>query len=44
MGKIEKKNPLGRPKRRWKYNITIYLKDIDYDGVNWMHLTHDRNM
>jgi len=38
-----KKRPLGRPRRRWKYNIRLDLKDIWWEDVGWMRLTQDRD-
>jgi hypothetical protein len=28
MGKLEGKRPLGRPRRRWEYNVKMDLKDV----------------
>jgi len=41
-GRPEGKRPLGRPKRRWKGNIKMDLRDIGIDGANWIRLAHDR--
>jgi hypothetical protein len=38
VGKPEGKKPLGRPRRRWKGNIKIYLGEIGWDGVDWIEL------
>jgi hypothetical protein len=40
----EGKKPLGRPRRRWEYNIKMYLREIGWEvmDVNWMSLTQDR--
>jgi len=40
--KPEGKRPLGRPRRRWEDNITMDLKDIGWEGVDWVHLGQDR--
>jgi hypothetical protein len=37
------KRPLGRPRREWKDNITIDIKDIWRKGVDWTDLAQDRN-
>ena len=37
VGKPERKRPLAEPKRRWK-DIKMYLKKIDYEGVDWINL------
>ena len=33
---------LGRPGRRWKDNITMGLKEMEWEGVNWIRLDQDR--
>jgi hypothetical protein len=40
-GKPEGTRPLGRPRRRTKDNIKIDLKEIRWEGVDWMHLVVD---
>jgi hypothetical protein len=30
VGKSEGKTPLARPRRRWEYNIKIYLQDLGW--------------
>jgi hypothetical protein len=37
------KIPLGRPIYRWEDNIRIVLREIGWEGVNWMHLAQDRD-
>jgi hypothetical protein len=36
--KPEGKRPLGRPRRRWVYNIKISLGEIRWGGVDWVGL------
>jgi hypothetical protein len=43
VGKPEGKRPLGRPRRRWVDNIKIYLRDIAWDGMDWIDLAQDRD-
>jgi hypothetical protein len=43
VGKPEIKRPLGRPRRRWMYNIKMDLREIGYDGVDWIELAQDRD-
>jgi hypothetical protein len=43
VGKPEGKKPLGRPKRRWVDNIKMDLRDIGWDGVEWIDMTQDRD-
>jgi hypothetical protein len=38
VGKPEGKRPLGRPKRRWVNNIKIYLREIGWNGMDWINL------
>jgi hypothetical protein len=42
------KNPkgrdhLGRPRRRWEDNIRMDVKEIGWKGVEWIHLSQDRD-
>ena len=34
---------IGRPKRRWKDNIRMNLKEIGINTRNWVDLAQDRN-
>jgi hypothetical protein len=43
VGKPEEKIPLGRPRRRWKDNIKMDLKEIGWGGMDWFYLTQDKN-
>jgi hypothetical protein len=38
VGNSEGKRPLGGPRHRWKDNIKLNLKEIGFEGVNWIHL------
>jgi hypothetical protein len=42
VGKPEGKRPLGRPRRRWADNIKLDLREIGWDGVDWIDLAQDR--
>jgi hypothetical protein len=42
VGIPEGKRPHGRHRRRW-YDIRIDLKEIGWEGVNWIHLAQDRD-
>jgi hypothetical protein len=35
------KRPLGRPRRRWVGNITMDLREIGWDGIDWIDLAQD---
>jgi hypothetical protein len=37
--KPEEKRTLGRPRRRWKYNIRMDLREIAWKVVDWIHRT-----
>jgi hypothetical protein len=43
VGKSEGRRPLGRPRRRWVNSIKIYLREIGWDGVDWVNLAQDRD-
>jgi hypothetical protein len=43
VGKSEGRRPLGRQRRRWVENIKIDLREIGWDGVEWVDLTQDRD-
>jgi hypothetical protein len=38
LGNTEGKRPLGRPRRRWVDNIKIDLREIGWDGMDWIEL------
>jgi hypothetical protein len=38
----EGNRPLGRPRRRWEYNIKTNLQEIGW-GMDWIHLAQDRD-
>jgi hypothetical protein len=43
VGTPEGKKPLGRPRRRWVDNIKTDLKEIGWDGRDWIDLAQDRD-
>jgi hypothetical protein len=43
VGKPEGKRTLGRPRRRWVDNIKMDLREIGWDGKNWIDLARDRD-
>jgi hypothetical protein len=43
VGKPEGKSPLGRPRRRWEDGIRMGLKEVGFEGVDWIRLSHDRD-
>ena len=36
--KSEGKRPPGKRGLRWQHDIKIYVKEISFEGVNWIHL------
>jgi hypothetical protein len=34
----KKKRPLGRLRRKWVDNIQMYLREIGWCGMDWIHL------
>jgi hypothetical protein len=43
VGKPERKRPLEKPRRRWVDNIKIDLREIEWDGVDWIDVAPDRD-
>jgi hypothetical protein len=43
MGKPEGKRPLERSRRRLEENIKIDLKEIGWDGMDWIDLAQNRD-
>jgi len=40
-GKLDRKKQLGRPTCRWEDNITMYLEEAGWEGVDWIHMAQD---
>jgi hypothetical protein len=43
VGKPEEKRALIRSKRGWEGNVRMDLREIMWEGVDWMHLAQDRD-
>jgi hypothetical protein len=43
VGKPEERKQLGRPRRRREDNIRMDLREIEWEGVDWMDLDQNRN-
>jgi hypothetical protein len=43
VGKPEGRRPLGRPRRRWEYNIKMDLREVGRGGVDRIDLAQDRD-
>jgi hypothetical protein len=37
----EGKRPLGRPRHRWEDYTKMDLREIGWEGVDWLHLAQD---
>jgi hypothetical protein len=43
VGKLEEKRPLGRRRRRWVDSIKMDLREIGWEGMDWIDLAQDRD-
>jgi hypothetical protein len=43
VGKPEGNRPLGRPRRTWMDNIKTDLREIEWDGMDWIYVAQDRD-
>jgi hypothetical protein len=43
VGNPERKVSLGRPRRRWVYNIKMDLREIGWSGMDWVQLAQARD-
>jgi hypothetical protein len=43
VGRSERKRPLGRPRRRRVDNIKMHLREIVWDGMDWIELAQNRD-
>jgi hypothetical protein len=41
MGKPERKNSLGRPRRRWEDNIKMDLQEVGFGDMDWIELAQE---
>jgi hypothetical protein len=41
VGKPEGKEATGRPRRRWVDNIKMDLREVGWDGMDWIDMTQD---
>jgi hypothetical protein len=39
--KPDVERPLGRPRRRWVYNIKVNFKELGCEGMDWFNMAHD---
>jgi len=43
VGKSDGRRPLGRPRRRWEYNIKMGLQEVGCVGMDWIEVARDRD-
>jgi hypothetical protein len=43
VGNPDRKKPLGRSRRKWAYNIKMYLREIGWNGMDWINVVQDRD-
>jgi hypothetical protein len=43
VGKLERKRPAGRPRRRWEDNIKMDNQEVGCEGMDWIDLAQDRD-
>jgi hypothetical protein len=43
VGKSEGKRPLVETRHKWEDNVKIYVKEIDWDVVDWINVAGDRD-
>jgi hypothetical protein len=43
VGEPEGKRPLERPRCRWLDNIKMDVREIEWDGVDWIDMAQDRD-
>jgi hypothetical protein len=42
LGSLKGRDHWGRPRHIWEDNIMMYLRDIGFNGANWIQLSPDR--
>jgi hypothetical protein len=43
VGKAKVKKPLKRPRHRWEDGIMMDIREIGWEGVNWIHVAQDKD-
>jgi hypothetical protein len=42
VGRPDGRRPLGRPRRRWEYNIKMDLQEVRWRCIDWIDMAQDR--
>jgi hypothetical protein len=42
-GNLREREPLGRPRRKWKDNIKMDFQEVRCEGMEWIDLAQDRD-
>jgi hypothetical protein len=42
LGRPDRKEPLGRPGRRWEDNMKMNLQEVGWGGMDWIGLAQKR--
>ena len=40
---VDEQRPCGRPRHRWENNVEIDVKEIGWEGMDWIELVQDRD-
>jgi hypothetical protein len=43
VAKPEEKRPRGKTRFRWEINIRLNVREVGWEGVDWINLAQDRN-
>jgi hypothetical protein len=43
VGKPERMRPLERPNHRWEDSIKMGLREVRWEGINWIDVVQDRD-
>jgi hypothetical protein len=43
VGKPEGRRPFGRPRRSWEDNIKMDLREVGWEGMEWIEVAQDRD-
>jgi hypothetical protein len=43
VGKLKGRRPLEKPRSKWKDNMKMYLRDIEWGSMDWICLSENRD-